>query len=44
MAAMGHEYRFPRREPNDRYRWGEPTFAETHGNGSDAPEAVNVVA
>jgi hypothetical protein len=36
MTVSGHEYRFPRREPSDRYRWDGRTFAGTHGNVSDA--------
>jgi hypothetical protein len=26
-------------DPSDRYRFGEPTFAETSANGRDAPKA-----
>jgi hypothetical protein len=37
MTGMGHEDQFPPPTPSVRYRFGDATFAGTHGNGRDAP-------
>jgi len=37
MPAMGHEERFLRPMLSGRCRFGQETFAGTHGNGEDAP-------
>ena len=40
MAGVGHEDQFRLRWQGVCYRFDQPTFAEMHSNGRDAPEAV----
>src|SRR4051794_6734564 len=40
MTAMGHEDQFLPAGPSDRCWFGQATFAGTHGDGREAPEAV----
>jgi hypothetical protein len=44
MAGLGHEKRFRPPSLSDRCRLDEATFAETRGNGRDAPNAVILAA
>jgi hypothetical protein len=39
MTAIGHEDQFQPPRLNGRCRFGQGTFAGTHGNGQDAPRA-----
>src|SRR5262245_49757175 len=37
LSALGHEERLPPPRLSGCCRWGQQTFASTHGNGRDAP-------
>jgi hypothetical protein len=43
MTEKGHQQRLPPPRLSGRCGFGEGTFAETRGNGEDAPKAVLAV-